>query len=86
MDAKALRGDLPPEDRQRTIDRLSSSLAEQVFGLAIVARCLLPFLPTAATELHTKLGLQLPEKYRDRIFLDGVKTASEAVLFPRRVA
>ncbi|MCM2477045.1 methionine--tRNA ligase [Rhizobium sp. CG5] len=85
-DAKALGGDLPAEDRHITIDRLSSSLAEQVFGLAIVARSLLPFLPTAATELHTKLGLQLPEKYRDRIFVDGAKTASGAVLFPRRGA
>jgi methionyl-tRNA synthetase len=84
-DAKALRVDLPPDDRQRTIDRLSSSLAEQVFGLAIVARCLLPLLPRAATELHEKLGLPLPERYQDGLFLEGAKTASNAVLFPQRV-
>jgi len=83
-DAKKLRDHLAPEDREKTLDRLSSSLAEQVFGLAIVARCLLPFLPTAAAELHAKLGLQVPEKYEDAIVLDGAKTASEAVLFPRR--
>lgn len=83
-DAKALLGDLTHADREATADRLAASLAEQVYGLAVVARCLLPFLPRAAAELHAKLGIPLPELYREPLIVDGAKTASQAVLFPRR--
>ena len=83
-DAKALIGDLTHADREATSDRLGTSLAEQVYGLAVVARCLLPFLPRSAAELHAKLGIPLPELYREPLIVDGVKTAPQAVLFPRR--
>jgi methionyl-tRNA synthetase len=83
-DAKALLGDLSSEDRQATTVRLGSSLAEQVFGLAVVARCLLSFLPRSAAKLHEKLGIPTPEFYRESVRLDGVTAAPEAVLFPRR--
>lgn len=86
LDAAALLGDLPSADRQATADRLGSTLSEQVFGLATVARCLLPFLPRSAAELHEKLGIPLPELYREPLIVDGAKTAPEAVLFPRRVS
>jgi len=85
-DAKALLGDLSPSVREATAVRLGETLAEQVYGLAVVARCLLPFLPKSAKALHAKLGIPLPESYRDPLILDGAKTASEAILFSRRLA
>jgi methionyl-tRNA synthetase len=85
-DAKALLGELSTPERLATSARLGAAVAEQVYGLAVVARCLLPFLPKSATELHTKLGIPLPQFYRDSLIVEGVKTASEAVLFPRRTA
>lgn len=56
-DAKALAGELDRVERQVISDRLGATLAEQVYGLAIVARCLLPFSPESASRLHTRLGL-----------------------------
>jgi methionyl-tRNA synthetase len=85
-DAKALLGDITPEERQATVDRLGGCLAEQVYGLAVVARCLLPFLPRSAAVLHERLGIEVPEVYGALLVIDGVKTAADAVLFPRRVA
>jgi methionyl-tRNA synthetase len=85
-DAKALLGDLTPAERQVTVNRLGACLAEQVYGLAIVARCLLPFLPRSAGALHGRLGIQVPRLYGEELVVDGVRTASDAVLFPRRVA
>lgn len=85
-DAKALSGDdLTPAERQATVDRLGNCLAEQVYGLAVVARCLLPFLPRSAAVLHEKLGLEVPDVYAKPLVVVGVRTASDAVLFPRRV-
>jgi methionyl-tRNA synthetase len=84
-DAKALLGDLNPADRDAISHRLKASLSEQIFGLAVVARCLLAFLPRSATELHEKLGISLPALYRDPLIVDGSKTAPGAVLFPRRL-
>jgi hypothetical protein len=72
-------------DRETISHRLGASLSEQIFGLAIVARCLLPFLPRSAAELHEKLGIPLPALYWDPLIVDGSKTAPEAVLFPRRL-
>lgn len=85
-DAKALLGDLTPAERQATADRLGACLAEQVYGLAVVARCLLPFLPRSAAALHGRLGIEVPRVYEAPLVIDGVRTASNAVLFPRRVA
>lgn len=85
-DAKALLGEPGSADRKAIAFRLGSSLSEQVFALAVVARCLLPFLPRAAAELHGKLGIPLPARYRDPLIVDGARTAPEAVLFPRRSA
>ncbi|WP_117191061.1 methionine--tRNA ligase [Rhizobium terrae] len=85
-DAKALAGDPAPADRELISDRLAASLAEQVQGLAVVARCLLPFLPRSAAELHLRLGIPLPNLYRGPLIVGGVKAAPEAVLFPRRAA
>jgi methionyl-tRNA synthetase len=72
------------EDREAFKARLASALAEQIYGLAVVARCLLPFLPQAAADLHNRLGLEVPERYSDPLTVAGLTTASEAVLFPRR--
>jgi methionyl-tRNA synthetase len=85
-DAKALLGDITPEERQATVDRLGGCLAEQVYGLAVVARCLLPFLPRSAEALHSRLGIEVPDVYGTPLVVDGVRTAPDAVLFPRRVA
>ncbi|MBY3047218.1 methionine--tRNA ligase [Rhizobium leguminosarum] len=85
-DAKALLADLTPEDRKATAARLGASLAEQVYGLAIIARCLLPFLPSSAAKLHSRLGIPSPRLYRDPLIVTGVKAASQAVLFPQRAA
>ncbi|RUM06884.1 methionine--tRNA ligase [Rhizobium chutanense] len=85
-DAKALLDDLTPEDRKATAACLGACLAEQVYGLAMVARCLLPFLPGSAAKLHSRLGLPSPRLYRDPLIVGGVKTAPQAVLFPRRAA
>ncbi|MDC9832487.1 methionine--tRNA ligase [Rhizobium binxianense] len=85
-DAKALLDDLTPEDRKATAERLGACLAEQVYGLAIIARCLLPFLPGSAAKLHARLGIPSPRLYRDRLIVGGIKAASQAVLFPRRAA
>ncbi|RWX11214.1 methionine--tRNA ligase [Rhizobium hidalgonense] len=84
VDAKALLGDPVPEDRQATFERLGAGLAEQVYGLAIIARCLLPFLPAAAATLHSRLGIASPRLYRDQLIVSGVKAAPQAVLFPQR--
>ncbi|MBB4505609.1 methionine--tRNA ligase [Rhizobium johnstonii] len=85
-DAKALLADLTPEDRRATAARLSACLAEQVYGLAVVARCLLPFLPSSAATLHSRLGIPAPRLYQDPLILAGVKAAPQAVLFPQRAA
>ncbi len=84
-DAKTLIGELSSTDRKAISTRLCSSLSEQVFSLAIVARCLLPFLPRSAARLHEKLGVPVPKLYREPLIVGGVQTAPEAVLFPRRV-
>ncbi|WP_425375730.1 hypothetical protein [Rhizobium leguminosarum] len=85
-DAKALLADLTPGDRKATATRLGASLAEQVHGLAIIARCLLPFLPSSAAKLHSRLGIPSPRLYRDPLIVAGVKAAPQAVLFPQRAA
>jgi methionyl-tRNA synthetase len=85
-DAKALLADLTPEDRKATAARLGSSLAEQVYGLAIIARCLLPFLPSSAAKLHSRLGIPSPRLYRDPLIVTDVKAAPQAVLFPQRAS
>ncbi|MGR9237805.1 methionine--tRNA ligase [Rhizobium leguminosarum] len=85
-DAKALLADLTPDDRKATATRLGASLAEQVHGLAIIARCLLPFLPSSAAKLHSRLGIPSPRLYQDPLMVAGVKTAPQAVLFPQRAA
>lgn len=85
-DAKALAGELDRVERQVISDRLGASLAEQVYGLAIVARCLLPFLPESASRLHTRLGLSCPARYDNPLSVSGVETSSGEVLFPRRNA
>ncbi|MBY3296155.1 methionine--tRNA ligase [Rhizobium laguerreae] len=85
-DAKALLADLTPEDRKATAARLGACLAEQVYGLAVVARCLLPFLPSAAATLHSRLGIPSLRLYRDPLMVDGAKAAPQAVLFPQRAA
>ncbi|MGO7830702.1 methionine--tRNA ligase, partial [Rhizobium johnstonii] len=72
-DAKALLADLTPEDRRATSARLSACLADQVYGLAVVARCLLPFLPSSAATLHSRLGIPSPRLYQDPLILAGVK-------------
>ncbi len=85
-DAKVLAGDPPAEDRKAASARLGACLAEQVYGLAIVARCLLPFLPHSAAALHSRLGIPSPCLYRDPLIVNGVKAAPQAVLFPRGTA
>jgi len=85
-DAKALLGDPAPEDRKVTAERLGACLAEQVCGLAIVARCLLPLLPGSAATLHSRLGIPSPRLYRDPLIVAGAKAAPQAVLFPQRAA
>ena len=84
-DAKALLGDLTPTERKETGERLGACLAEQVYGLAVIARCLLPFLPRSAAALHSRLGVEVPDVYSAPLVVDGVRTASDTVLFPRRV-
>lgn len=42
-DAKALAGKLDRAKRQTISDRPGATLSEQIYGLAIVARCSLPF-------------------------------------------
>ncbi|NTH16376.1 methionine--tRNA ligase [Agrobacterium rhizogenes] len=83
-DAKALAGELGRAERQIIFDRLGATLAEQVYGLAIVARCLLPFLPESASRLHTKLGISCPERYDVPVAVNGMETSSGEVLFPRQ--
>lgn len=85
-DAKVLAGDPPAEDRKAASARLGACLAEQVYGLAIVARCILPFLPHSAAALHSRLGIPSPCLYRDPLIVNGVKAAPQAVLFPRGTA
>ncbi|KPH10134.1 methionine--tRNA ligase [Rhizobium acidisoli] len=85
-DAKALLGDPAPEDRKVTAERLGACLAEQIYGLATVARCLLPFLPGSAATLHSRLGIPSPRLYRDPLIVTGAKAAPQAVLFPQRAA
>jgi methionyl-tRNA synthetase len=81
-----LLGDLASEDRKATAERLGACLAEQVYGLAIVASCLLPFLPGSAATLHLRLGIPSPRLYRDPLIMAGLKAAPQAVLFPQRAA
>jgi methionyl-tRNA synthetase len=83
-DAKTLRANIPAAERQKVAARLAESLAEQVYGLAVVARCLLPFLPRSASAIHSKLGIEIPKTYGDPIRITGVKVAPDAVLFPRQ--
>ncbi|MGO8658495.1 methionine--tRNA ligase, partial [Rhizobium ruizarguesonis] len=73
-------------ERKATAARLGTSLAEQVYGLAIIARCLLPFLPSSAATLHSRLGIPAPRLYQDPLIVAGVKAAPQAVLFPQRAA
>jgi methionyl-tRNA synthetase len=84
VDAKILLGEIKADERATTLQRLGAVLAEQIYGLAIVARCLLPFIPRAATELHLKLGLPVPLQYRQPVLVSGTKTIQDAVLFPRK--
>lgn len=83
-DAKALLGELDETERRLISDRLGAALAEQVYGLAIVARCLLPFLPESASRLHTKLGISCPARYDVPLAVSGVETSSGEILFPRQ--
>ncbi|RVH34263.1 methionine--tRNA ligase [Sinorhizobium meliloti] len=83
-DAKLLLGHVEADEKAAISLRLGATLAEQLHGLAIVARCLLPFLPRAAAELHNKLGLVPPARYDDPLAVSGVRTLSGTVLFPRR--
>ncbi|MBB4278377.1 methionyl-tRNA synthetase [Rhizobium mongolense] len=83
-DAKALLGELDETERRIISDRLGAALAEQVYGLAIVARCLLPFLPEPASRLHTKLGISCPARYDVPLAVSGVETSSGEILFPRQ--
>lgn len=85
-DAKALAGERDGAEQQAISNRLGATLAEQVYGLAIVARCLLPFLPQSASRLHSRLGLACPARYDDPLSVRGVKTSSGEVLFPRQKA
>lgn len=85
-DAKALAVELGSAERQAISDRLGATLAEQVYGLAIVAQCLLPFLPETASRLHATLGIPCPAQYDFRISITGVKTSSGEILFPRQTA
>lgn len=71
---------------RRPLPGLGACLAEQVYGLVIIARCLLPFLPSSAAALHARLGIASPRLYRDPLIVDGVKAAPQAVPFPRRTA
>ena len=82
-DAKLLPSDLSDNDRSAILERLGATLAEQIYGLAVVARCLLPFLPRSAAELHSAIGLSVPLRYTDPIQVSGVKARKQAVLFPR---
>jgi len=83
-DAKALAGEIAAHERTVTTQRLAATLAEQIYGLAIVARCLLPFIPRAAAELHGKLGIPITTHYRQPIDVSGRETQANSVLFPRR--
>ncbi|MEN3150528.1 methionine--tRNA ligase [Neorhizobium sp. IRAMC:178] len=83
-DAKALLGELDETERRLISDRLGAALAEQVYGLAIVARCLLPFLPESASRLHTKLGISCPARYDVPLAVSGMETSSGEILFPRQ--
>ncbi|CDM62520.1 MULTISPECIES: methionine--tRNA ligase [Rhizobium] len=83
-DAKALISGLEETERQIVSDRLGAALAEQVYGLAIVARCLLPFLPEAASRIHAKLGISLPAHYSTPLVVSGARTISGEILFPRQ--
>ena len=85
-DAKALLGHIETEERAAIARRLGATLAEQVHGLAIVARCLLPFLPRAAAELHDKLGLVAPARYDVPLEVSGGSTWPGTVMFPQRGA
>lgn len=83
-DAKALAGEIAAHERTVTTQRLAATLAEQIYGLAIMARCLLPFIPRAAAELHGKLGIPITTHYRQPIDVSGRKTQANSVLFPRK--
>lgn len=83
-DAKALASEIPAHERTATTRRLAATLAEQIYGLAIVARCLLPFIPRAAAELHDKLGIPITTHYHQPIDVSGRKARANSVLFPRR--
>ncbi|MET3601167.1 methionine--tRNA ligase [Martelella mangrovi] len=83
VDAKALTNNLTQDEREELSLRLGATLAEQVYGLAIVARCLLAYLPRSAQALHEKLGIQVPELYNEKLVVEGAKTSASAVLFPR---
>ncbi|PYE41360.1 methionyl-tRNA synthetase [Rhizobium sp. PP-F2F-G20b] len=81
--AKALLGTVEGKEREAVVRRLEATLAEQVHGLALVARCLLPFIPEAAFELHAKLGIEVPLHYQAPVNVGGMKTYPGEVLFPR---
>ncbi|MGO8632043.1 methionine--tRNA ligase, partial [Rhizobium ruizarguesonis] len=70
-EAKALLAELTPEKRKATAVRLGGSLAEQVYGLAIIARDLLPFLSSSAATLHSRLGIPAPRRYQDPLIVVG---------------
>lgn len=83
-DAKALTKELNETEKQIVSDRLGAALAEQVYGIAVVARCLLPFLPETASRIHIKLGIPLPNYYGSPLVVSGAMTVSGDVLFPRQ--
>lgn len=83
-DAKALTKGLDKTEQQIVSDRLGLALAEQVYGIAVVARCLLPFLPETASRIHIKLGIPLPHYYDTPLVVSGATTVSGDVLFPRQ--
>lgn len=84
-DAKALSREIAANERTVTTQRLAATLGEQIYGLAIVARCLLPFIPRAAAELHDKLGIPITTHYHQPIDVSGRKARANSVLFPPRV-
>lgn len=85
-DAKALLGGIEGDEREEVLRRLEATLAEQIHGLAVVARCLLPFIPRAAVELHARLGISVPSTYQQPVIVNGIKTTPGSVLFPRKGA
>jgi len=72
-----------PNGRRRKIGK-SAGNGIDPDGLAMVALCLLPFLPESASRLHTKLGISCPTRYDVPLAVSGMGTSSGEVLLPRQ--